>query len=74
MEPCFRPGPAIQHLRVLLRLHTTVRSVPTAGRPHRRREYFQTPNTTFPISLLEGRYRIESELGEGGMATVYLGE
>ena len=32
------------------------------------------PITRLNAALIEGRYRTESELGEGGMATVYLAE
>ena len=64
MEPCFRPVPAIQTFAYSSAFTQRSGRCLLQDRPHRRREYFHTPNTTFPITLLEGRYRIESELGE----------
>ena len=43
------------------------------GRPAPHLERMSDPITRLNTAL-EGRYRIESELGEGGMATVCLAE
>ena len=40
---------------------------------HRTRPINDRPHTRLNAAL-EGRYRVEREIGEGGMATVYLAE